>query len=90
LAAWAGAERGARQARAGPPRRAVARLARSGPRGWEMSRARVGPGKEKVALGRAGGKRGRRGPGWADQMGQGRGEADFLSLFSFSISIISV
>jgi hypothetical protein len=50
----------------------------------------VGPGKEKVALGRAGGKRGRRGPGWADQMGQGRGEADFLSLFSFSISIISV
>jgi hypothetical protein len=45
------------------------------PRGWELGRARVGPGRENGALGRAGGggKRGRRGPGWAVRTGQGRG-----------------
>jgi hypothetical protein len=62
---------------------ASARWAATGacPRGWELGRhgwAHVG-GRERWA--ERGGERGRRGAGWVDRMGQGRGEAD--SLFSF-------
>jgi hypothetical protein len=77
----------ARQARAGPPRRAVAGLARSGRGGWEMGRALVGLEKEKVALGRAagggrGGEGGRGGPAeWAREGGKLISFLFFLSLF---------
>jgi hypothetical protein len=59
---------------------ARSRGGRGRPRGWELGRARVGPGREEEALGRAGGGgrgggRGRRGPGWAGRTGQGRGGA---------------
>jgi hypothetical protein len=64
----------ARQARAGPPRRAVAGLARSGRGGWEMGRALVGLEKEKVALGRAaGGGEGEKGAGVGQPNGPGKG-----------------
>jgi hypothetical protein len=50
-----------------------------------MGRARVGPGKEKVALGRAGGgEEGEKGAGVGRPNGPGKG-GKVDSLFSFSI-----
>jgi hypothetical protein len=60
-------------------------------RGWELGRARVGPGKEKGALGRAGGGgRGRRGRGGPAEWATEGGKLISFLFFSFSISIILV
>jgi hypothetical protein len=55
---------------------------RGRPRGWELGRARVGPGREKGALGRAGGKEREKGTGVGRPNGPGKGRGLIsLSLF---------